>query len=153
MLRSFFITIGVIEYKLMILYVLCNPIYFNFRFVHLNSRIEAANCIYFTSLSLFFEERAFANTNTNIHWGRANMIESAPNLVPLFTYHQVEVIVTNFTRCCGHLLSFLLLFLKLFVLLTSLCSLLLHLFNVVDNGGRFSWYVSSGLLLQITHLN
>lgn len=133
MLRCFFVSIGVIEDEFMILDVFSYAINFDFWFMHLNVWIEAADCIDFSWKGFLFKKWTFTNTHTDVHWIRTDMIQSAPNLISLFLDHEIKIVVTNFPCSRSCLFAFLLFFFKLFIFLSSLSSLLLHLFYVIND--------------------
>ena len=158
MLRCFLVSISVIEHEFMILNILSYAINFYFWFMYLNMWIEAANCINFSWKCFLFKKWTFTNAHTNVHWIRANMIESAPNLVSLFLDHEIKIVITNFTSSRSCLFTFLFFFFELFIFLASFCSLLLHLFYVINNIVRLSsrlwwrWFFHVVLHIYLTEI-
>ena len=68
------VSVGVIEHELVILDIFRDSVYFYFRLVHLDARIEATYCVDLALNYFFFEKRSFTHTDTNVHLVRADMI-------------------------------------------------------------------------------
>lgn len=136
MLRRLFVPISVVENEFVVLDVLGDAIHLQFRLVHLDIGVEAADRVDFAVQGLLLEQGALPDTDANIHRGRTQMVDGASYLLPLLVDHQIEVVVADFTSGSGTVLALRLLLFELLHLFSALGPLLFHLLDVVDDGGR-----------------
>ena len=117
----------------MVLNVFCESVNLNFRFVHLDARVEHRNSVDLAGARLFIEKGPLAHTDGYVHNVATNVVERATDVSSVLSDHLVEIEITDFARIFGSLHRLLLHFLCLLVLFTALVPLLLHLLDVVKD--------------------
>lgn len=133
MRRAFLCSVGVIKYEFLGLNVFGKAVYLDFRFVHLNFRIEHANSVYLSSMCLSLKDGSFPDAHADLHAVGLDVVESASDIFSLAGDHLIEIVVAYFSCIFGGLLGSLLDLFGLFVLFATLNSFLFHLFDIIQN--------------------
>lgn len=99
------VPVSVVKHEFVVLDVLGDAVDFDFRLMHLNAWVEAANCVYLAQHDLFFEQGSFTHADANIHLIRTDMLQGPTNERSLLLDHFVIIKVAHFA--CRLVRSFL----------------------------------------------